>query len=182
MSANGLPRGPRTPALLNGLRYARDPLGFYPRLRRKYGDIFTISYVDFPRMVFVADPELVKQLFTGDPAQMHAGEANATILEPAVGPRSVLVLDDAAHLRERKLLLPAFHGRALERYRSVMREAAQRDLATWPVGEPFALRPHMQSITLEVILRAVYGLRDPARFALAERVIGEFGQRGDAMM
>src|SRR3954447_12930326 len=109
MSATGLPPGPRTPALLNGVRYDLHPLGVYPRLRRRYGDIFTISCVDFPRMVFVADPELVKQLFTGDPAQMHAGEANATILEPAVGPRSVLVLDDAPHMRERKLLLPAFH-------------------------------------------------------------------------
>jgi cytochrome P450 len=177
-----LPPGPRAPAVINGLRYARDPLAFYPRLRRRYGDVFRVSFVDFPGLVFLADPELVRQLFTGDPAQLHAGEANATILAPAVGRASVLLLDDDEHLRERKLLLPAFHGRALERYRDIMREAATRDLDTWPVGRPFALRPHMQSVTLEVILRAVYGVRDAARFAHAERVIGAFGERSDVLM
>jgi cytochrome P450 len=182
MNATGLPPGPRMPAVINGLRYARDPLGFYSRLRRRHGDIFRVSFVDFPDLVFLASPELVKQLFTGDPHQLHAGEANATILEPAVGPRSVLLLDDERHLRERKLLLPAFHGRALEKHRDVMREAARRDLATWPVAEPFALRPHMQSITLQVILRAVYGMTDTGRLARAEDVIGEFGHSSDVLM
>src|SRR6478735_8812235 len=123
-----LPPGPRVPPLVNALRYARDPLGFFPRLRER---------------------------FTGDPAQLHAGEANATILEPAVGPRSVLTLDDDEHMRQRKLLLPPFHGKAVERYREIIRAAARRDLDTWPVGEPFGIRPHTQSITLDVILRAV---------------------------
>ena len=75
------------------------------------------SFPDFPGLVYVADPELIRALFTGDPHTLHAGEANATILEPAVGPRSVVPHDDA-HLRERKLLLPAFHGGALEGYRT----------------------------------------------------------------
>jgi cytochrome P450 len=170
------------PAIVNALRYTRDPLGFYPRLRERYGDIFRVSFPDFRDLVFLADPELVKQLFTGDPRALHAGEANATVLEPAVGRLSVLVLDDDAHMRERKLLLPAFHGRALEGYRDTIQQAIERDIATWPVGEPFALHEHMQSVTLEVILRAVYGIRDPQRFAAAARVIGEFGRRSDALM
>ena len=174
--------GPRAPAFVNAARYTRDPLGFYPRMRARHGDLFRLSFPDFPDLVCVAGPELVKQLFTGDPGVLHAGEANATILEPAVGPASVLVLDDEAHLRERKLLLPAFHGRTLERHRTTIREAVARDLETWPVGRPFALHPHMQSITLEVILRAVFGLRDPARFAAAARVVGAFGERSDALM
>jgi cytochrome P450 family 135 len=182
MSPATLPPGPRTPGLLNGLRYARDPLGYLPRLRDRYGDIFRLSFADFPHIVYVSDPELVKQVFTGDPRQLHAGEANATVLAPALGRSSVLVLDDDAHLRERKLLLPPFHGRALERYRAIMQRAAARDLVSWPVRRPFALRPHMQSVTLEVILRAVYGVRDDARFAEAERVVGRFGERLDVLM
>ena len=85
-------------------------------------------------------------------------------------------------MRQRKLLLPPFHGKAVERYREIIGEAARRDLATWPVGEPFGIRPHTQSITLEVILRAVYGLSDPARFARAQQVIGEFAKRSDALL
>jgi len=162
-----LPPGPRVPPLVNALRYARDPLGFFPRLRERHGDLFTVSFPDFRKVVYLAEPSLVRELFTGDPAQLHAGEANATILEPAVGPRSVLTLDDDEHMRQRKLLLPPFHGKAVERYREIIRAAARRDLDTWPVGEPFGIRPHTQSITLDVILRAVYGLDDPVRFRRA---------------
>ena len=177
-----LPPGPHAPALVNALRYARDPLRFFPRLRERYGDIFTVSFPDFRKVVYLAEPSLVRELFTGDSAQLHAGEANATLLEPAVGPTSVLTLDDDEHMRQRKLLLPPFHGRAVERYRDIIREAAQRDLATWPVGEPFGIRPRTQSITLEVILRAVYGLDDQQRFMRAREVIGEFAQRSDALL
>src|SRR4051794_10342327 len=177
-----LPPGPRVPPLLNALRYARDPLGFFPRLRERYGDVFTVSFPDFRKVVYLAEPSLVRELFTGDPAQLHAGEANATLLEPAVGPSSVLTLDDDEHMRQRKLLLPPFHGKAVERYRDIIRAAARRDLATWPVGEPFGIRPHTQSITLEVILRAVFGLDDPDRFARAHAVIDEFARRSDALL
>jgi cytochrome P450 len=177
-----LPPGPRVPPLVNALRYARDPLRFFPRLRERYGDIFTVSFPDFRKVVYLAEPSLVRELFTGDPAQMHAGEANATILEPAVGPSSVLTLDDDEHMRQRKLLLPPFHGKAVERYRDIIRAAAQRDLAGWPIGVPFGIRPRTQSITLEVILRAVYGLDDPQRFARAQAVIGEFASRSDALL
>ena len=176
-----LPPGPRTPAPLNALRYVRDPLGLFPRLRRRHGDVFRVSFPGYKDIVYLADPVLVRELFTGDPARLHAGEANATVLEPAVGPASVLVLDDARHLEERKLLLPAFHGRALDGHRAVFAEAAARDLATWPVGRPFALHEHMRSITLEVILRAVFGVRDPARLARASVVIGAFSKRSDAL-
>jgi cytochrome P450 len=177
-----LPPGPRVPPLVNALRYARDPLRFFPRLRERYGDLFTVSFPDFRKVVYLAEPSLVRELFTGDPAQLHAGEANATILEPAVGPRSVLTLDDDEHMRQRKLLLPPFHGKAVERYREIIRAAARRDLETWPVGEPFGIRPHTQSITLDVILRAVYGLDEPARFERARQVIGAFAKGSDALL
>jgi cytochrome P450 len=72
---------------------------------------------------------------------MHAGEANATVLEPALGPNSVLTLDDAPHMRQRKLLLPPFHGERIAAYGELMREVTLQEMESWPVGEPFALRP-----------------------------------------
>ena len=105
----------------------------------------------------------MKQVFTGDPATFHAGAANARALEPMLGTFSLLTLDGDDHMRQRKLLLPPFHGEAVQRYRDLIAEIAARDVERWPVGEPFALRPRMQAITLEVILRAVFGVREEER-------------------
>jgi len=169
--------GSRAPSPVQALRYARDPLGFLIRLQRSYGDVFTLTFPFFGRLVYVADPALVKELFTGSPEQFHAGEANATVLEPAVGPNSVLTLDDAPHMQQRKLLLPPFHGERIHRYGELIREMTRREMETWPVGEPFALRPHTQRITLAVIMRAVFGVHDEERLARFERLIDDFSKR-----
>src|SRR5207248_1743265 len=110
MPATSLPPGPRTIGWIQGMRYMRKPIGFFVELQQRYGDIFSVNFPLFGRIVYVASPELVKQVFTGDPAQLHAGEANATVLEPTLGQSSVLTLDEDAHMRQRKLLLPPFHG------------------------------------------------------------------------
>src|SRR4029079_10271991 len=93
-------------------------------------------------------PALVKDVFPAPPAVFHAGEANATMLEPALGPNSVLTLDDEPHLRQRKLLLPPFHGERVRRYGGLIEAVTRQDMESWPVGEPFALRAHTQRITL----------------------------------
>ena len=167
----GPPPGSKAPSVLQALRYARDPLGFLVQLQRRYGDIFTLSFPFFGRLVYVADPTLVKELFTGSPEQFHAGEANATVLEPALGPNSVLTLDDAPHMQQRKLLLPPFHGERVRGYGELIRETTLKQMATWLVGEPFALRPHTQRITLAVIMRAVFGVHDEDRLARFEILI-----------
>ena len=172
-----MPPGTRLPALAQAALYARDPLGFLIRFQRRYGDIFTVSFPFFQRLVYVADPALVKQLFTGSPRQLHAGEANATVLEPALGPNSVLTLDEAPHMRQRKLLLPPFHGERIQRYGELIREATLSEMESWPVGEPFALRPHTQRITLAVIMRAVFGVDDEQRLIRFERLIEDFSAR-----
>ena len=128
VAAKTLPPGPRLPGILQGLRYARDPIGFFARLRRSYGDVFSLSFPYFGRIVYVADPGIVKQVFTGDPSLFHAGEANATVLEPTLGLSSVLTLDDDEHLRQRKLLLPPFHGESVSRYGELIREITERDM------------------------------------------------------
>jgi cytochrome P450 len=177
-----LPPGPRIPATLQAIRYARDPLGFFKRLQRRYGDIFTVSFPYFGRVVYVADPGLVKQVFTGDPTRYHAGEANATVIEPALGPNSVLTLDEDEHLRQRKLLLPPFHGQSVDRYGDLIREITDRDIETWPVGKAFSLRPHTQRITLAVILRAVFGVREQRRFDRASLLVDRFGEHANVII
>jgi cytochrome P450 len=176
-TAGSFPPGARTPAGLQVLLYARDPLGFLIDLQRRYGDVFTVSFPFYKHLVYVADPALVKQLFTGSPEQMHAGEANATVLEPALGPSSVLTLDEAPHMQQRKLLLPPFHGERIARYGELIREVTLGEMESWPVGEPFALRPHTQRITLAVIMRAVFGVHDEQRLGRFERLIERFAGR-----
>jgi cytochrome P450 len=171
------PPGSRLPALVQALRYTRDPLGFLIKYHRRYGDVFSVSFPYFGRLVYVADPALVKALFTTSAEQLHAGEANATVLEPSLGPHSVLTLDEAPHMRQRKLLLPPFHGDRIDLYGELMREITLEEMESWPVGEPFALRPHTQRITLAVIMRAVFGVHDEKRLLRFERLIDAFSAR-----
>jgi cytochrome P450 len=171
------PPGPRSSAIGQAIRYSRDPLGFLAAHQRRFGDIFTIRFPFFGRIVYVARPDLVKEVFTGSPAEFHAGEANATVLEPALGPNSVLTLDDEPHMRQRKLLLPPFHGERIQRYGELIVEMTRREMESWPLGEPFALRPHTQRITLAVIMRAVFGVHDEERLARFEDLIDDFARR-----
>jgi cytochrome P450 len=173
----GSPPGPGSPSIVQMASYARDPLGWLIGLQRRYGDIFSVAFPYFGRAVYVASPELVKSLFTGSPSLFHAGEANATVLEPALGPNSVLTLDDEPHMRQRKLLLPPFHGESVQRYGELIRDVTRHEMESWPLGEPFALRPHTQRITLAVIMRAVFGVHDEERLARFERLIETFSQR-----
>jgi cytochrome P450 len=171
------PPGSKAPALVQAIRYARDPLGFLAGQQRRYGDIFSVRFPFFGRIVYVARPDLVKAVFTGAPSVFHAGEANATVLEPALGPNSVLTLDDEPHMRQRKLLLPPFHGERVRRYEELIVEMTRREMERWPLGEPFAMRPHTQRITLAVIMRAVFGVHDEDRLERFERLIDDFAKR-----
>jgi cytochrome P450 len=129
----------------------------------RYGDVFSARFPIYGRVVYVADPSEIKRVFAGSPALMHAGEANALALGEALGDNSLLTLDEDAHMSQRKLLLPPFHGESVRRYTEVMAEATAREVNSWPLGSPFPMRPRIQSITLEVILRAVFGVREGER-------------------
>ena len=143
---------------------------FMERCHARYGDIFTLRIAQEGSWVMLAHPDMVKQVFTGDPAVFHAGEGNV-ILRPLVGSNSVLQLDDAPHMAQRKLLLPPFHGERMQSYGELITEIAEREIDGWPDGAPFSVWPRMQAITLEVILRAVFGLEEGERFeALRKRL------------
>jgi cytochrome P450 len=155
MSASA-PPAPRLHPLLQTAGFMFYGARFLEAIRRRYGDAVTLRTVFDERFVMVFDPELVKQVFQGPTARLHAGEANA-LLGPILGQRSVLLLDDAEHLRHRRLMLPSFHGRQMLAHAETMRGCADAEIDSWPVGEPFAMLETMQSLTLGIILRAVFG-------------------------
>lgn len=158
----GLPPGPRWPRPLQTAWWAARPASLMERCRREYGDVFSLRILGFGDIVMVADPAAIKEVFTGDRDVLHAGEANAA-MGPVLGSHSLLLLDGDAHLRERKMLLPAFHGEAIRTYAARMAEVAASEIDGWPVGERFAVRPRMQAVTLEMILQVVMGVRDERR-------------------
>src|SRR5947209_7327980 len=122
-----------------------------------YGKRITVQLPFQPPFVMLSDPAEIKQLLTAPPDVLHPGEG-ARILEPIVGPNSVILLDEAPHLEQRKLMLPAFHGEKMKRLTGLMTDLAQREVASWPLEQPVELHPRLQRVTLEIILRAVFGL------------------------
>jgi cytochrome P450 len=149
--------GPRTSAWLQTLRYLLEPIGYVQRMHAEHGDVFRLDTVIFGPEVCVVRPDAIRTIFTGDPETLRAGEANIT-LEPVLGAKSVLLLDGTEHLRHRRLLLPPFHGERMLGYAKTMREVTERVVADFPEKKPFALHPLLQRITLEVILRTVFGV------------------------
>ena len=157
-----LPPGPRLPALLQTLHFMLSPEAALAGPARRYGDLYTARNAVFGPQVTVCDPELVKQVFTGDPAVFHSGEANNALL-PLAGDKSIMLLDGPAHLRQRRLLMPPLHGERMHAYAEIMREATLRAIAGWREGEAVSLHGPMQRLTLEIILHAVFGLTEGAR-------------------
>src|SRR6266576_399283 len=157
-----LPPGPRTPAALNIVRFARRPLEVLRRWHARYGDVFTVRMLGFGTGVYVADPGAIRELFTGDQSDLRAGEATS-FMEPLLGPHPVLSLDGPEHLRQRKLLLPPFQGSRVAGFREVIREVAEREIAAWRPGARLVLRERMRALTFEVICRAVFGVTLPER-------------------
>jgi cytochrome P450 family 135 len=179
--ARALPPGPRF-APIEALRFIRDPIAYLTKLQRRHGDVFTVPFPFLGRIVYFARPDAIREIFTGDPALFHSGEAVEPILGPVVGSNSVFVLDDDAHLRERKLLLPPFHGERIRTYEDTFADIAAREVERWPVGRPFELRERMQLMTLEAILRTVFGIRDDAVIARFQEALPGMGRWGNLVV
>jgi len=151
-----LPPGPRMPVALQTLAWMKRPLPFLERAHARYGDAFTM-HIGRETLVALSDPADVRQVFTGDASVYHAGKANIILL-PFLGWNSLLLLDGDAHLSQRRLILPSFHGEKMRANVGLMEEIAAREVGAWPLGEPFAVHPRMQALTLEVIVRVVFGV------------------------
>jgi cytochrome P450 len=169
---DGLPAGPRTPAAVQTARLVARPVPFFEDCRRRYGGTFTARILRAGEMVFISDPPSLKRLFGADRKNTIAAGRNV-VLRPVLGSRSLLVLEGDEHLRRRKVMLPPFHGERMRAYEGVMARATEREVASWPVGRRFPLHPSMQRITLDVILRAVFGVEDDQRRRdLARNLVG----------
>jgi cytochrome P450 family 135 len=169
----GLPPGPRMPRALQTAIWSRQAQWFLRQSRARFGSMFTLKIAYEGHWVMLSDPELVKQVFTGDPRIFHAGEGNQ-ILRPILGENSVLVLDEKKHIAQRKLLLPPFHGERMQAYGEKMAEIAAREIESWPTGTPYKLRPRMQAITLEIVLETVFGVHGGERMAPLRDALREF--------
>lgn len=177
MSASySFPPGPRRPSPLQALNVLHRPYGWMSERRERYGDVFCSRFPVYGRVVYLAEPQLAKEVLTGDPTLWHSGEATASVLEPVVGSNSVLTLDEDAHMSQRKLLLPPFHGERVRRYGELMAELAAREVESWPSGEQVEIRSRMQDVTLEVILHTVFGVREEGRLAAFREAIRRLGE------
>jgi cytochrome P450 len=168
----GLPPGPRLPPLLQTLAWAIAPTAVMDGCARRIGEAFTLTF--WPsgmKLVLISDPDAVKTVFTAPPEIAPSGAGNSPVA-PVMGPSSVIVLTGPEHLRQRKLLLPPFHGERMREYEEVIVQATRRDMATWPLGSPMRLVERTRAITLEVILRAVFGVDAERMGALKEAIAG----------
>ena len=179
-----LPPGPRAPRSVQTLAWWTRSVPLFERCRARYGKRFTLRLLQTPPFVHLSDPGEVKEVFTAPPDVLHPGEG-ARILEPVVGSSSVILLDESAHLSQRKLMLPTFHGERMDALTGLLEEVTEREVARWPLDQPLELHPRLQALTLEVILRAVFGLDPGPRLeTLRDRLTGilEFGAQPASML
>lgn len=161
----GLPPGPGWPAILQSIGLLRFRHQFVPWAHRRYGDAFTVRILPQGRaLVLFTRPEHAREIFAGDPEVFHAGKGNA-ILGPMMGEHSLLLQDSGEHKRARKLLMPAFNGHALREYAALVTDVATAEVDSWLPGESFSALQRMNRLTLEVILRVVFGVTDETRLA-----------------
>jgi cytochrome P450 family 135 len=157
-----LPPEPKSSPLVQTLRWSFRPLPFMQECRERYGDSFSVNFLGFERpMVMISDPAAIKALYTERAHGLPPGRE--VVLTPIVGPHSVLVIEGADHLAHRKVMLPAFHGERMRSYEPVVSEIVDAEIRSWPLGEEFPIHARMQAMTLEVILRVVFGVTEGLR-------------------
>jgi cytochrome P450 family 135 len=159
-----LPPGPRLPPIVQTILFLVARRQLHRHLRGRYGETFTTRIAGDRLVVTLTRPEHIREVFAGSPTVFHAGEGNA-ILRPVMGKHSLLITDEDEHLRARKLLMPAFNGAALRGYGDLMASLAAADAERWPVGRAFPTHPRMNAVTLEIILRVVFGMGEGPRLA-----------------
>ncbi|MCC7540841.1 MAG: cytochrome P450 [Deltaproteobacteria bacterium] len=157
-----LPPGPQSAAIFQTIRYVTKPIPLLEECRAKHGDIFTLKLVGSGDWVFLTKPEHLKEMFTGEPEVLHAGEANKSVFGAITGSSTVLTMDDKEHLARRRLLLPPFHGERMQEYVDITRDITLARAGSWGAGQVVTMQAETQRMTCDVILRAVFGLDDSA--------------------
>ncbi|HEY5977914.1 MAG TPA: cytochrome P450 [Solirubrobacterales bacterium] len=176
-----MPPEPAIGPLRQTLAWSVRPFGFLERCRRELGDSFSLTFLGFERpMVMITEPAAIKALYTERDQGLPPGRN--IFLEPILGSRSLLLLEGADHLAHRKLMLPAFHGERMRSFEPMMESIVDAEIDSWPLGEELPLHPRMQAVTLEVILRVVFGVSDGPRLeqlrGLLRNLLTETGSAG----
>ncbi len=162
VEVSAFPPGPSEPPIVQTMWWLVRPISFLESCRRRYGDAFSVRFSGFQSpTVMLSDPEVIRALYTEPAHTLPPGRTVA--LRPIMGASSVLLLEGREHLARRRAMLPPFHGERMRSYEGIVRDVASREIDSWPQGEDFALHPHMQAVTLEVIMSAVFGVTDPER-------------------
>ncbi len=167
-----LPPGPKLPSLLLTWQWLRRPFELLDECAERYGETFTMRFAGFPPLVWYSRPEDVKEIFADDGGLLHAGKFNLS-LRAFLGDHSVLMLDGKEHMRHRRLLLPPFQGERMQAYGQTMLDVTDDSIDRWPEHAPFTLHAQMQAITLQVILRTVFGVDEGPRLVRHSKVLTE---------
>jgi cytochrome P450 len=163
-----IPPGPGPSRVLNTWRFQTRPTSFLEAAHDRYGDVWMLRLVGHTDFVVVSDPKLVEEVFTADPTVLHTGSGTG---KPVMGPRSAIIVNEDEHEEMRRLLNPLFRGESVQRYNNLTAEIAERKLAEWPLNEERPVLPLMHSITMTVIMSAVFGVTEEDRQeALKERI------------
>jgi cytochrome P450 len=167
-----LERPPRVrwPRIVQVLWFGQRQWNFMFHYREKFGDVFSPRGYVRGQAAVTCHPDHVRSIFTAPPEKVPTLAAESP-LRPVLGPSSVLTSNGPRHLRQRKLLLPPFHGEAIERYEHMIADAASREIERWPVGRPFSLAPRMQAITLDVIMGGIFGIEGRPRPGTLEHAL-----------
>jgi len=166
-----LPPEPRNSPLVQTLRWTIRPLAFMDECRREIGNSFSLRFLGFERpMVLISDPAAIKALYMEQANGLPPGRN--IVLEPILGSQSLLLQEGAEHLARRRLMLPAFHGERMRSYEAVLDEIVAAEIDSWPLHSEFPIHTRMQAITLEVILRAVFGVAEGTRLDVLRGLLG----------
>jgi cytochrome P450 len=168
---DALPPGPTSSPAVQILNWIYRPIEFLDRCRDQYGSAFSVNFPGFETpMVMISEPDHIAALYKERRNGLPPGRTLS--LEPILGARSILLLTGSEHLARRKLMLPPFHGERMRAYEQQIDAIVEREIDSWPVGGEFRLHPRMQSVTLEAILNAVFGVSDEARLAQLRPLLG----------
>lgn len=165
------PDGPQTSELVQTIQLIMNPLEYLDKCHQSYGDIFTIRFIGFPPLVVFSHPQGIEEIFTADQELFKSGQVNK-IAQPIFGANSLLLMDGNRHQQQRRLLTPPFHGERMRAYGQLICDITQQVMSQWTIAQPFNVRSSIQEISLQVILRAVFGLNEGARFQQLKQLLG----------
>jgi cytochrome P450 family 110 len=178
-----VPNGPKSPVLLQRLRWITNPMPYMEACAKRYGDIFSLKLQNnFSPLVVVSNPQALQQILTSDTKEFEApGDLNK-VFEPLLGKHSLITISGAEHQRQRQLLMPPFHGERMRNYSQVIIDITEKIISQYQIGQIFNIRSATQAITLRVIMQAVFGLDEGPRAEKLQHILSELLESGSSVL